>query len=48
MCDHQHFDALRGRVDTLEDSVKEYHAKTDVKIEMLFASSPLRPLRSLR
>ena len=38
MCDHQHFDTLRTRVDALEDSVKEYHAKTDERITTLFKS----------
>ncbi len=38
MCDREHFSTLRNRVDALEDSVKEYHAKTDVQIETLFAA----------
>lgn len=36
MCDHEHFDTLRNRVDALEDSVKVYHAKTDERIKTLF------------
>lgn len=38
MCDRMHFDALRGRVDALEDSVAVYHAKTDEQIKTLFES----------
>lgn len=36
MCDHEHFDTLRNRVDALENSVKVYHAKTDERIKTLF------------
>ena len=36
MCDREHFDELRGRVDALEDSVAVYHAKTDERIKTLF------------
>ncbi len=38
MCDREHFDTLRNRVDALEDSVKEYQAKTDERIVTLFKS----------
>ena len=36
MCDHEHYNELRERVDALEDSVKVYHAKTDERIKTLF------------
>lgn len=36
MCDHEHFNELRNRVDALEDSVSVYHAKTDERIKTLF------------
>ena len=36
MCDHEHFDTLRDRVDRLEDDVKVYHARTDERLKTLF------------
>ena len=36
MCDRDHFDALRDRVDLLEDDVKVYHARTDERLKTLF------------
>lgn len=38
MCDREHFNTLRTRVDALEDSVIQYHAKTDERLKTLFAS----------
>ena len=36
MCDREHFDTLRDRVDRLEDAVKVYHARTDERLKTLF------------
>lgn len=36
MCDREHFDTLRDRVDQLEDDVKVYHARTDERLKTLF------------
>ncbi len=36
MCDEDHFHRLEGRVDRLEDSVIQYHAKTDERLKTLF------------
>ena len=38
MCDREHFDTLRDRVDRLEDDVNVYHARTDEQIRTLFAA----------
>ena len=36
MCDREHFDTLRDRVDRLEEDVKVYHARTDERLKTLF------------
>ena len=36
MCDREHFDTLRDRVERLEDDVKVYHARTDERLKTLF------------
>lgn len=36
MCDREHFDTLRDRVDRLEGDVKVYHARTDERLKTLF------------
>ena len=36
MCDREHFDTLRDRVDKLEEDVKVYHARTDERLKTLF------------
>ena len=36
MCDREHFDTLRERVNRLEDDVKVYHARTDERLRTLF------------
>ena len=36
MCDREHFDTLRDRVDQLEEDVKIYHARTDERLKTLF------------
>ena len=36
MCDREHFDTLRDRVNRLEDDVKVYHARTDERLKTLF------------
>ena len=38
MCDREHYNRLEDRVDRLEDSVIQYHAKTDEQIKTLFAA----------
>ena len=39
MCDREHFDTLRDRVDRLEDAVNVYHARTDERLKTLFRSA---------
>ena len=41
MCDREHFDTLRDRVEQLEDDVKVYHARTGAKLSST-ASTLLR------
>ena len=36
MCDREHYHRLENRVDKLEDSVIQYHAKTDERLKTLF------------
>ena len=36
MCDREHFDTLRDRVDQLENDVNVYHARTDERLKTLF------------
>ena len=36
MCDREHYDTLRDRVDQLENDVKVYHARTDERLKTLF------------
>lgn len=36
MCDREHFHNLEDRVDRLEDSVIQYHARTDERLKTLF------------
>jgi len=36
MCDREHFHKLEDRVDRLEDSVIQYHARTDERLKTLF------------
>ena len=35
MCDREHFDTLRDRVDRLEDDVKVYNARTDERLKTI-------------
>ena len=36
MCDREHCNIIRGRLDRVEDNMIEYHAKTDERIKTLF------------
>ena len=45
MCDREHFDTLRDRVERLEDDVKVYHARTDERLKTLF--QPCEKLSSM-
>lgn len=39
MCDREHFDTLRDRVERLEDDVKVYHARTDERLKTLLRAA---------